>query len=72
MATEKIFIGIDNERIELTGVEKTAFLEQRAKSQENQALLETARLEKENARASAINKLATIAGLTEQEINSIL
>ena len=79
MATEKIFAQIDTERIELTGADKEAFLEQRAKDiaeetakEEARLQLETARLEKETARASAITKLAEIAGLTEQEINSII
>ena len=65
-------VGIDDQVIELTGNDKEAFLEQRTKDQAEQALLETARLEKETARASAITKLAEIAGLTEEEINSII
>ena len=70
--TNKIMVGIDDQVIELTGADKEAFLEQRTKDQAEQALLETARLEKETARASAITKLAEIAGLTEEEINSII
>ena len=70
--TSKIFIGIDNERIELTGDELELFLADRKATAQAFALLETARLEKETARASAITKLAEIAGLTEQEINSII
>ena len=58
--------------IELTGQAKTDFITDREETNARFALLETARLEKENARASAINKLATIAGLTEEEINSII
>jgi hypothetical protein len=72
MATEKIFVGIDNDKIELTGADKEAFLADREATNVAIQLVETARLEKENARASAINKLATIAGLTEEEINSII
>lgn len=72
MATEKIFIGIDDQVIELTGQAKADFIAQREADNEASLLLETARLEKENARASAINKLATIAGLTKEEINSII
>ena len=70
--TNKIMIGIDDQVIELTGADKETFLADRQATAEAKALLETARLEKENARASAINKLATIAGLTEEEINSII
>jgi hypothetical protein len=72
MATEKIFIGIDNDKIELTGSDKEAFLEQRAKDQAELGLLEAEYEAKRTARANAINKLAEIAGLTEEEINSIL
>lgn len=70
--TSKIFVGIDNDKIELTGADKETFLEQQAKDQAEALLLETARLEKETARASAITKLAEIAGLTQEEINSII
>ena len=72
MATEKIYIQIDDNKIELTGVDKETFLEQRAKDQAEQALLEAEYEAKRTARANAINKLAEIAGLTEEEINSIL
>ena len=70
--SETIKIGIGDEVIELTGEAKEAFLADREATSQERLLLETARLEKENARASAINKLATIAGLTEEEINSII
>ena len=69
---EKILIQDGDTVIELTGADKEAFIAQREADQAQALLLETARLEKENARASAINKLATIAGLTEEEINSII
>jgi hypothetical protein len=72
MATEKIFIGIDNERIELTGEAKEAFIADREARAQEKALLEATKLEKETARASAITKLAEIAGLTETEINAII
>lgn len=72
MATEKIFIGIDNDKIELTGADKEAFLEQRTKDQAEQALLEAEYKAKQDARESAIKKLAEIAGLTKEEINAIL
>jgi hypothetical protein len=72
MATEKIMIGIDDQIIELKGADKEAYLEQRAKDQTETALLEAEYEAKRTARANAINKLAEIAGLTEEEINSIL
>ena len=65
---EQIFIGIDDKIIELTGSDKEAFLEQRAK---DQAELETRQAEleaRQAARLSALQKL----GLTEEEINAIL
>jgi hypothetical protein len=70
--TNKIFIGIDNERIELTGADKDAFIAQRELDIEARLLLEAEQTAKQEARASAITKLAEIAGLTEEEINSIL
>jgi hypothetical protein len=70
--SETIKIQVGEEVIELKGADKEAFLAQQAKDQAEALLLETARLEKENARASAITKLAEIAGLTEEEINSII
>jgi hypothetical protein len=72
MATEKIIVQIGEEIIELKGADKEAFIADRETTATAQALLETARLEKETARASAITKLAEIAGLTEEEINSII
>ena len=70
--TNKVFIQIDDERIELTGADKEAFLAQREADNAERALLETEQEAKRVARANAINKLAEIAGLTEEEINSIL
>jgi hypothetical protein len=72
MATEKIFIGLDNEKIELTGQAKADFIADRNATLEAQALLEAEYEAKRTARANAITKLAEIAGLTEEEINSIL
>ena len=72
MATEKIVIQIGEEIIELKGAEKEAFLADREVTTQEQALLEAIALEKDKARASAINKLAEIAGLTEEELASIL
>jgi predicted regulator of Ras-like GTPase activity (Roadblock/LC7/MglB family) len=72
MATEKIFIGIDNDKIELTGADKEAFLEQRAKDQAELGLLEAEQLAKQQKRIDAITKLGEASGLTTDEINSIL
>ena len=71
MATvEKIYVGIDGERVELTGADLTAFKAQRTKD-----LAETKAAQDEidakiAARASALAKLAEL-GLTEQEIAAL-
>jgi hypothetical protein len=70
--TNKIFIGIDDQVIELTGADKEAFIAQRELDNQASALLEAEYEAKRTARANAIQKLAEIAGLTEEEINSIL
>jgi hypothetical protein len=72
MATEKIFIGIGNERIELTGADKEAFLANREATAEAQRLLEAEYKAKQDARDSAIKKLGEIAGLTKEELDAIL
>lgn len=72
MATEKIFVGIDNDKIELTGADKEAFLAERELRAQAQALLETEYKAKQKAREDAIKKLAEVAGLTEAELNAIL
>ena len=72
MATEKIFVQIDNQRIELTGADKEAFIaDQEARAQE-QALLEAEATAKKQARIDAITKLGQASGLTTEEIESIL
>ena len=69
---EQIFIGINDERIELTGADKEAFLANRQATLETEALLETEYKAKQKAREDAIKKLAEVAGLTEEELNAIL
>ena len=69
---EAIFIGIDNERIELTGADKEAFIADREASLQAQRLLEAEYQAKKEARESAITKLAEVAGLTKEELASIL
>jgi hypothetical protein len=70
--TEKIFVGDNDTVIELTGADKDAFLEQRAKDQAEAALLEAEYEAKKQLRIDAITKLGAASGLSEAEINSIL
>jgi len=70
--TNKIIIGIDDQVIELTGADKEAFLADRQASADALALLEAEYKAKQDARESAIKKLADIAGLTKEELASIL
>jgi hypothetical protein len=72
MATEKIFIGIDDQVIELTGADKEAFIADREATATAQALLEAEYKAKQDARDSAIKKLGEIAGLTKEELDAIL
>ena len=72
MATEKIFIGDNEQIIELTGKDKTEFIAMREQMQAEKLLLEAEYKAKQDARESAIKKLAEIAGLTKEELASIL
>jgi hypothetical protein len=69
---EQIFIGIGDKVIELTGADKDAFIAQREADNAAQRLLEAEYKAKQEARQSAIKKLAEIAGLTKDELASIL
>ena len=70
--TNKIFIQDGDTVIELTGADKEAFIADRKANADAQTLLETEYKAKQEARDSAIKKLAEIAGLTKEEINAIL
>ena len=72
MATEKIYIQIDNDKIELTGAEKEAFLADREATNVQINLREAEYKAKRDARESAITKLGEIAGLTKEELDAIL
>jgi hypothetical protein len=71
MATaNSIFIQIDNERIELTGSDKEEFLLERQANHQAFLASKSAQIEKEEARVSALAKLAAL-GLTEEEIAAL-
>ena len=69
---EQIFIGQDDQVIELTGQELEEFNAMRAQMQANDLLLEAEYKAKQEARENAIKKLAEVAGLTKEELASIL
>ena len=69
---ESILIQDGDTVIELTGADKDAFIAQREADNVQSQLVEAQYQAKQTARANAITKLAEIAGLTEEEINSIL
>ena len=72
MATEKIIVQVGEEIMELKGADKEAFLADREATNVAIQLVETEYKAKQDARESAIKKLADIAGLTKEELASIL
>ena len=69
---EQIFVQDGETVIELTGADKEAFLADRKAIANAQALLEAEYKAKQEARENAIKKLAEVAGLTKEELASIL
>jgi hypothetical protein len=72
ISKDKIFIQDGDTVIELTGTDKEAFIAQREADNVAFQLVETEYKAKQDARASAITKLAEIAGLTEEEIEGLI
>jgi hypothetical protein len=72
VTTNKIFIQIGEDKIELTGADKEEFIADREATAEAQRLLEAEYKAKQDARDSAIKKLGEIAGLTKEELDAIL
>ena len=70
--TNKIMVGIDDQIVELTGADKEAFIADRDATNVQIELREAEYKAKQDARESAIKKLADIAGLTKEELASIL
>jgi hypothetical protein len=69
---EQIFVQDGDTVIELTGANKEAFIADRDAIAQARLLLEAEYKAKQDARESAIKKLAEIAGLTKEELASIL
>jgi hypothetical protein len=72
ISKDKIFIQDGDTVIELTGTDKEAFIAQREADNVAFQLVETEYKAKQDARASAITKLAEVAGLTEEEIEGLI
>ena len=69
--SEVIKVQVGEEVIELTGAEKEAFIADKDARLEAYALLEAEQAAKQEARTSALTKLATIAGLNEEEMTAL-
>ena len=73
--SNKIYIGINNKKIELKGSELEAFLNQQLKDQAEyetqQKLFEAEQTKKDADRASAMAKLSAL-GLNEQEVAALI
>jgi hypothetical protein len=69
--TNKIIVGIDDQVIELTGKAKEDFLADREETNARILTLEAEQAAKQEARTSALTKLATIAGLNEEEMTAL-
>jgi hypothetical protein len=69
---ETILIGDGDQVIELTGVDKEAFIANREATNVQISLLEAEYEAKKQLRIDAITKLGAASGLSEAEINSIL
>jgi hypothetical protein len=70
MSNEKIFIGIDDQRIELTGAEKEAFLADRQATADYHAQIEAEAAAKAQAKTAAQAKLAAL-GLTVEDLQAL-
>lgn len=70
MTTEKIYVGIDNERIELTGQAKEDFLADRQRFADELAQVEADKLARAQAKEAAQAKLAAL-GLTADDLKAL-
>ena len=69
--SDKIYIGIDDKRIEAKGEVLQQILKDRAEAAEQQRLIEAEQTKKDADRASAMAKLSKL-GLTDDEIASLI
>jgi hypothetical protein len=68
---DKIYIGIDDKRIEAKGEQLDYILQTQAEMQEIDRLIEAAEKEKAEKKESATNKLKAL-GLTDSEVEALL
>jgi sorbitol-specific phosphotransferase system component IIBC len=68
MTTEQIFIGVDDQVIELTGADKEAFLAQREADNAERQAREAEQAAKAEQKAAILERL----GLTEDELKVVL
>jgi hypothetical protein len=68
MTTEQIFIGVDDQVIELTGADKEAFLAQREADNAEREAREVEQVAKAEQKAAILERL----GLTEDELKVVL
>ena len=70
--SDKIFIGIDDQVIELTGADKEAFIAQREADNAERELREAEQATRKQLRETAIRQLAQTANLSEEQIETLL
>jgi hypothetical protein len=69
--SEKIYIGIDGKRVEAKGEVLEQILKDRTEATERERLIEAEQQAKDEAKASAMAKLAAL-GLSEEEVQAII
>jgi hypothetical protein len=69
--SDKIYIGINDKKIEAKGEQLEYILQTQAELQESQRLIEAEQTAKAEAKASAMAKLAAL-GLNDDEVNAII
>jgi hypothetical protein len=69
--SDKIYIGIDDKKVEAKGEQLEYILSWQTELQDQARLIEAEQQAKEEAKASAMAKLATL-GLTDEEISALI
>jgi hypothetical protein len=69
--SDKIYIGIDNKKVEAKGEQLEYILSWQAEAQERERLIEAEQTAKAEAKASAMAKLAAL-GLSDEEVQAII